>query len=161
VTIESRVQTLLVVEDNRLTREGLGVVLQQEGYQVALAANGQAALDHLGTGPRPDLVLLDMLMPVLDGWHFLGKFQQGKTNAIPVVIVTGTNLTHEWAQDHGCQGFLRKPVEAEGLLAEVRRRLGGPRPPGRGRAFLSGLPGRPSTIPWSGSQAAIAVGDGG
>ena len=78
-------------------------------------------------GPPPGLVLLDMLMPVLDGWHFLERLRrQGPRPLPPIVIATGTNLTREWAEDHGCKGFVRKPIEPTSLLAEVRRCLGQP-----------------------------------
>jgi CheY-like chemotaxis protein len=62
---------LLIVEDNDVTREGLATLLRREGFTVELAAHGRQALDYLNTGARPDVILLDMLLPVLDGWHFL------------------------------------------------------------------------------------------
>jgi len=114
------------VEDNEVARQGLAAVLRREGYRVTLAGNGQQALDCLDAGPTPDLILLNMVMPVLDGWHFLERLKgEGRTPPIPIVIATATtSLTREWAKDHGCQGFLRKPIEADGLLEEVRRCLG-------------------------------------
>ena len=116
---------VLVVEDNEVAREGLAVVLGRAGYEVALAAGGQEALDLLRAGPAVDLILLDMLMPVLDGWRFLERLKrEGPGPLPPLVITTGTNLTLEWARDHGCQGFLKKPIDSEPLLAEVRRCLG-------------------------------------
>src|SRR4051812_34834241 len=117
-------QTLLVVEDNDEAREGLARFLRGHGYQVVLAADGEQALSCLRCSPRPDLILLDMLLPVLDGWHFLERVrqqQQGGQPPVPVVITTGTNLTREWALDHGCQGFIRKPIDTDRLLDEVRR----------------------------------------
>ena len=120
---------VLVVEDNDTAREELAVVLQRQGYGVLLAANGVEALDLLRAGPRPDLILLDMLMPVLDGWHLLEQLQEGgPQQPVPVIITTGTILTREWAESHGCQGFLRKPIETGPLLEEVRRCLGGAAP---------------------------------
>jgi CheY-like chemotaxis protein len=118
---------LLVVEDNEKAREGLATILRREGYEAVLAANGQEALDLLRVGPPPDLIILDMLMPVLDGWHFLETLKRRGPRPLPnIVITTGTNITLEWALDHGCQGFLRKPIQTEALLAEVRRCLGEP-----------------------------------
>ena len=117
-------RTILVVEDNDVSREGLAVVLRRAGYRVVPAANGEEALALLRAGPPPDLILLDMLMPVLDGWRFLEKLHRQRPRlAVPVVLATGSNLTPEWAQDHACQGFLKKPIEADELLAEVRRCL--------------------------------------
>jgi CheY-like chemotaxis protein len=118
-------QTVLVVEDNDEAREGLAVLLRREGYQVLLAEHGEEGLRHLRAGARPDLVLLDMLMPVLDGWHFLEQLRQQEP-LVPVIIMTGSVLTREWALEHGCQGFLRKPIQPELLLGEVQRCLAGP-----------------------------------
>lgn len=117
-------RTLLVVEDNDAIREGLAAVLRSAGYRVHLAENGEEALRDLRAGPRPDLILLDMLMPVVDGWHFLERLgREGPQPPVPVVITTATVLSREWAESHGCAGFLRKPVEPEALLDEVRRCL--------------------------------------
>jgi CheY-like chemotaxis protein len=117
-------RTILVVEDNDVSREGLAVVLRRAGYRVVPAANGEEALRLLRDGPPPDLILLDMLMPVLDGWHFLNRLREGGPHP-PVIVGTGTGvLSREWASDHGCAGFLRKPIKTEELLDEVRRCLG-------------------------------------
>jgi len=115
-------QTLLVVEDNVAAREGLAVILQREGYRVIQAEHGEQALNHLQTGGGTDLVLLDMLMPVLDGWHFLARLWQQEP-LLPIIIMTGSIVSREWALEHGCHGFLHKPIQAESLLEEVRRCL--------------------------------------
>jgi CheY-like chemotaxis protein len=118
-------KTILVVEDNVIAREGLAVILRRRGYEVLLAEHGRHALDLLASGVAPDLMLLDMLMPVLDGWHFLEQLKQRPAGkSAPVVVTTGTILTREWAADHGCAGLLRKPIEADDLIAEIRRVLG-------------------------------------
>src|SRR5262249_2568686 len=74
---------------------------------------------HLGAG-APDQMLLDMLLPVVDGWRIL----QRRDTAVTVIVVTGPILSAEWAAEHGAAGFLKKPVEEAELLAEVRRVLG-------------------------------------
>ncbi len=113
-----------VVEDSEAAREGLAATLRRAGYGVETAAHGGEALERVRSDHPPDLILLDMLMPVLDGWHFLGRLCQAGPHP-PVVLTTGTAvLGRDWARDHGCAGFLRKPVEAEELLEEVRRVLG-------------------------------------
>ena len=113
------------MDDNAVFREGLAVVLGWHGYNVLTAENGWQALASLEAGARPDLILLDMLMPVLDGWQFLEVLRgEGPRPPVPVILTTGTILTREWAESHGCRGFLRKPIEAGPLLAEVRRCLG-------------------------------------
>jgi CheY-like chemotaxis protein len=117
-------ETILVVEDNAITREGLAAILANVGYAVTAAENGQRALELLREGLAPDLVLLDMLMPVLDGWHFIHQLHQSPGLAeVPVVVVTGTILTREWAESNGCAGFVHKPIEPGPLLEEVRHCL--------------------------------------
>ena len=119
-------QTILVVEDNAITREGLGAILREAGYTVVLTAHGGEALAYLHGNPSPDLILLDMLMPVLDGWHFLNELKRPPSaSVVPILITTSTVLSREWALSHGCCGFLRKPIEPESLLAEIRRCLAG------------------------------------
>jgi CheY-like chemotaxis protein len=115
--------TLLVVEDNEVVREGLAVILRRGGYTVALAADGQEALAYLRRGTRPDLILLDMLTPVVDGWRFMEqRKREPALAAIPVVITTGLGVASaEWATSLGAVGYLRKPVETEELLREVSR----------------------------------------
>jgi two-component system response regulator MprA len=114
--------TLLIVEDNEVVRARLAVVLRRAGYAVALAANGQEALSALRGGLRPDLILLDMLLPVADGWRFLERRRQPALAAVPVVILTGLGVASpEWATALGAAGLLRKPAETEALLREVRR----------------------------------------
>jgi CheY-like chemotaxis protein len=124
-------KTLLVVEDDDATRAGLATLLRWAGYAVITVANGQAALDYLRLPPGPDLILLDMMMPVLDGWQFLArrKVLGPPAAEVPVIIVTSESTTRAWAESQGCAGFMGKPVEAASLLGEIHRILGtGPRP---------------------------------
>jgi CheY-like chemotaxis protein len=129
--------TVLVVEDDPLQREGLRWLLEQEGYAVTLAAGPGEALTWLQGPPTPDLILLDMLHPKSrdgDGWHFLYRREQlPDLRAIPVVIVTALgNASPEWAESLGADGLLRKPVDGDQVVAEVRRRLDGKRQPAAG-----------------------------
>jgi CheY-like chemotaxis protein len=114
-------QTLLIVEDDAIAREGLGGILRREGYDVILTADGEEALACLRSDPRPTLILLDMLMPVLDGWHFLQQMHAEDMPRIPILVMTATVLSRQWAEDHGCCGFLKKPLDPDALLAEIRR----------------------------------------
>jgi CheY-like chemotaxis protein len=126
MTAEPRMSPLILVVENEATaREGLDHWLQQEGYRVAVAADGQEALDRLRGSLQPDLILVDLAVPGLDGWQFLKVVQQNPVLAgTPVVILTAAPLNSEWAQAHGCAGLARKPIEFDGLRAEVRRCLG-------------------------------------
>jgi two-component system, chemotaxis family, chemotaxis protein CheY len=118
--MSARHATILIVEDNDICREEWTNILCTEGYEVVPLRHGQEALDYLQNNPAPDLILLDMLLPVLDGWHFLKRLPK----PVPIIITTGTVLTREWAASYGCAGCLRKPIEAVDLLAEVRCCLG-------------------------------------
>jgi|SRR5579871_2199371 len=116
---------VLVVEDDPITRAGMAVILGREGFETITVANGEEALTCLRTGPPPDLILLDMLMPVLDGWHFLDRLHaEAPKSPIPIILLTTlTILSLEWAQAHGCCGFIRKPIDPEEMLVEIRRCL--------------------------------------
>ena len=116
--------TVLVIEDNTIQREGLAAVLRQQGFTVLTAENGSDALNGLSHG-IPNIILLDMLMPNGDGWWFL---EQRKSLAalasVPVIITTALAVAGgEWASSLGATGLLRKPFEAEPLLAEINRCL--------------------------------------
>lgn len=118
--------TILVVEDDAIQREGLRSVLGQAGYSVMLAADPTEALFRLSDPARPSLILLDMMFPRRpgsDGWHFLRERQQHpRLRSVPVVIVTALgNASDEWAKSLGAESYLRKPVDVEPLLAEIRR----------------------------------------
>jgi two-component system, chemotaxis family, chemotaxis protein CheY len=125
-TAERPAQTIMVVEDNAIAREGLSVILRRHGYNVLGFENGLDALTHLGTGAPPDLILLDMLMPVLDGWHFLQRLRESPQGSVPIVVTTGTILTREWAAQNGCAGFLKKPIEEDEVVDEINRILAAP-----------------------------------
>ena len=80
---------ILVVDDDADLRETLQVLLDDSGYGVTAVANGQAALDQLKAGARPSLILLDLMMPEMNGWQFLERAQADAVlDAIPVVIMT-------------------------------------------------------------------------
>src|SRR5690242_3916673 len=106
---------LLIVDDNEITREGMAAVLRRDGYRVSLAADGAQALAQLRIAPLPDLILLDMLMPSLDGWRFLEERRHDRElSAIPIVIVTALGVASaDWAASLGAVGFVTKPVETE------------------------------------------------
>jgi len=114
---------ILVAEDDAVTRAGLSAILQREGYVVAVAANGKEALDYLDAQPAPKLILLDMLMPVLDGWLFMRELRQlPSCSAVPVVVVTGmTVASSEWTKALGAVALVKKPVDVVLLLETVRQ----------------------------------------
>jgi len=116
-------KTIMVVEDNAFTRQRLADILRRHGYDAVDAADGIEALDRLDTGPPPDLILLDLVLPRLDGWRFLERLQAAPRPAPPVIVSTGTDIGEGWADSHGCTGMLLKPFEEPELLYELRRVL--------------------------------------
>jgi len=115
---------ILIVDDDVDIRNTVAGILQDEGYRVAKAGNGQEALAHL-TAPgaaRPDLILLDMMMPIMDGAAFREQQVQHPTLAtIPVLTFTafGTPADLSWAA-----GRLSKPLRLEALLTMVAKHVG-------------------------------------
>jgi CheY-like chemotaxis protein len=122
----ARRKTVLVVEDDPDTRTALSAALGDVGYQVVGVGDGHAALNYLAANPSPDLILLDMVLPVLDGWHLLAELRKGgRLVSVPVLITTATSaIGRQWAADHGCAGVIPKPVDPGQLLAEVSRCCG-------------------------------------
>lgn len=118
----NRRAAILVVEDDADIRMALADVLLEEGYQVRVAANGAEGLTELSRDPKPQLVLLDLMMPVLNGWQFRKAQQANEQLAhIPVVIVSADATAHKQASEIGAAAFLQKPVELDELLSTVER----------------------------------------
>jgi two-component system response regulator MprA len=117
------------VEDDAVQREGLRAILEREGYAVTLTASPAEALARLSQGPVPDLILLAMLFPRVpdsDGWSFLRERQRRPdVAAVPVILTTAVGKGPEWAASLGAQGYVRKPMDVQPLVAEVRRLLPG------------------------------------
>jgi CheY-like chemotaxis protein len=115
-------KTVLIVEDDDMTCEALRCILESEGYPVAVAANGREALNYLYRNSRPLLILLDLMMPVMNGWEFRRQQKRDPALAgIPVVVCSAVgDIQQEVAliQPAGC---LQKPIEAGQLLDTVRR----------------------------------------
>jgi CheY-like chemotaxis protein len=122
---QERGKMILVVEDDALTREALGGLLGGAGYTTRAAAEGGEALELLRRGPLPDLIVLDLLMPGMDGWHFRREQQHDRTLAeIPVVVCSGTGDADLHAAALGAIGFIDKPIDPDSLLDTIRRVLG-------------------------------------
>ena len=116
---------ILVVEDDLATREALSLYLSIDGYAVATAANGREALDRLRAGPRPRLILLDLVMPVMDGPTFRAEQRRDPALAdVPVLIVSGDGAAEQKAAALGAVGHVRKPFMMDELVDEVRRYCG-------------------------------------
>ena len=113
---------ILVVDDDPDIRESLREVLEDEGYAVACVGNGREALDYLHREPRPRVILLDLMMPVMDGWQFRREQQRDPSLApIPVVVVSGTRDAARSAAALGPATCLEKPVGFDELVEAVRQ----------------------------------------
>lgn len=109
---------VLIVEDDRAIREPLCVLLRGEGYRVALAENGQEALRKLRTEPSPDIIVLDLRMPVMDGWEFRAIQQQDPVlGLIPVVAISADGSAQ--AVTMSADAYLRKPLDPSDLLQTI------------------------------------------
>ena len=122
---------VLVVEDDREQRETLCAMLDFEGFGHSEAANGREALDYLAKSGEPCVVLLDLEMPVMNGWDFrTAQLADERLSRIPVVVVTANDdgLSDRFP---GVAGFLRKPLRFEKLAAVLdrvcRRRIMAPK----------------------------------
>ncbi|MGH8013768.1 MAG: response regulator [Candidatus Binataceae bacterium] len=116
-----REKTILVVDDDSDVRESVTDLLELHGYHVITASDGRSALVQLkNAAPPPSLVLLDLVMPVLDGRSFLKQARHNRRLAgIPVLIVTGEDTSNV----PGAAAVLRKPVAPETLLSCVQQLL--------------------------------------
>jgi len=111
--------TILVVDDDPSIRDVVASLLQMEGYDVLTASNGLEALRVIER-QMPDLVVLDMRMPVMDGWTFVEKLHQRGLD-VPLLVLTATQDAHLWAEQVGAEDFLEKPFEITSLLESVER----------------------------------------
>jgi CheY-like chemotaxis protein len=120
--------TVLVVDDDPPIAEGLSEFLEDEGYNVVVAGDGRAALDELRRGLRPCAIVLDLMMPVMDGWDFRHEqLKDPELSEIPVIVVTATGFSEESVKVQlGAVEVVPKPPSLEHLLAAIRRCCGEP-----------------------------------
>jgi CheY-like chemotaxis protein len=118
-------KAILIVEDEIDIRLAVASVLEEEGYLVYSASNGKEALELLKQIPRPALVLVDLMMPVMSGWQLIESLQGDDVLAtLPVAVVTAADVTTV----DGAKRVMRKPIQIEKLIALVEE-LSGPPPP--------------------------------
>ncbi|MDQ0301718.1 response regulator [Ancylobacter polymorphus] len=119
---------ILLVEDNEMNRDMLSRRLARNGFEVLIAVNGQEGVD-IALAEKPALILMDMSLPVLDGWEATRQVKaHPDTAAIPVIALTAHAMAsdREQAMAAGCDDFDTKPVELPRLLEKIRSRLGLP-----------------------------------
>ena len=112
---------VLIVEDDELAREALAAFLQAEGYPVLEAANGLEALDRLQRD-AVGAILLDLMMPVMDGWQFrAAQLRDAMLASIPVMVITADASAQARASSLGVQEYMTKPIQFARLLDFVGR----------------------------------------
>lgn len=117
---------ILLVEDNELNRDMLSRRLVRQGYEVATAVDGAEALDRARADPRPELILMDLSIPVVDGWEVTRRLKRDPdTRAIPVIALTAHAMPgdREQALAAGCDEFDTKPVDLARLLGKMQALL--------------------------------------
>jgi two-component system response regulator MprA len=113
---------VLLVEDDVALSEALADTLRDEGYVVACAGDGLEALDYLRAGARPDVILLDLMMPRMNGEAFRAEQQNDPTIAdIPIVVISAGGDSKEKSFELGAAGYLPKPVNIDALVQTVER----------------------------------------
>lgn len=114
--------SILVVEDDPELLSSLSEVLESEGYQVAGARHGLEALGRLRGGTRPSVILLDLMMPIMNGWQFRYEQRQDSDLAkIPVVVVSAKSDSRQHAEWLEADGYISKPIDLNVLLGTLRR----------------------------------------
>jgi len=110
---------ILVVDDEPDIRATVAAMLEIEGYAVAEAANGADALHVIAERP-PDLILLDMRMPVLDGWAFASELRR-RGHKTPIVVMTAARDAASWAAEIAAAAFISKPFGFDDLIGAVQQ----------------------------------------
>lgn len=117
---------ILLVEDNEMNRDMLSRRLERKGYRVVMAIDGDEGL-RLALSEQPDLILMDMSLPVIDGWEATRRLKSDPTTQrIPVIALTAHAMSDDRtrAMDAGCDDYDTKPVELARLLGKVETLLG-------------------------------------
>lgn len=116
---------VLVVDDEEEIRAAIRQILAEEGYGVETVASGEAALAAIAAR-APDLILLDVNLPGVDGWQVLDELRSAAGEQTPVVVMTAGYDIQAQALDNGAQGYLGKPFDLEDLIAAVGAHVGLP-----------------------------------
>jgi CheY-like chemotaxis protein len=118
---------ILLVEDNEMNRDMLSRRLERKGFQVVMAVDGQQGVD-LAVSEIPDLILMDMDLPIIDGWEATRRVKAGEsTRGIPVIALTAHAMVgdRDKAMAAGCDDYDTKPVDFPRLLGKIETLLGG------------------------------------
>ena len=116
---------VLVVDDDPDILQTLALCLSTEGYRVVMASNGQEALDIL-VREKPACILLDLMMPVMDGWQFVGELEGRGWRNTPLLILSADRSVQGHAMKLRAEAYLAKPFDLDELLGKVHQLTGGP-----------------------------------
>jgi CheY-like chemotaxis protein len=108
----------LIVDDNSDVRRLYAIGLNQRGFEVKLAANGAEAVERIAS-ERPDVILLDWVMPLMDGGEVLSKLREATHADIPVIVVSGQPQPEQDQRDPRIQSWLTKPITVDELVNEM------------------------------------------
>ena len=111
--------SVLVVDDEEAIRSALCDILELEGYTVRGVANGWEALQE-AERHRPELVLLDMQMPIMDGWGFARALRE-RGITVTILVLTAATNAERWAREIQADGWMSKPFDLDQLITEVER----------------------------------------
>lgn len=120
----ARARRVLVVDDDPTIRQFIQMALEGDGYEVTTAEHGREALDSVRTAP-PGVILLDLRMPVMDGWAFTRAYHETPPPHAPIVVLTAARDAAESAGQVAAQAFLAKPFKLRELLGLVGRLASG------------------------------------
>ena len=118
-------RSVLVVDDDPDILQTLALCLSTEGYRVVMASNGKEALDLLGK-EKPACILLDLMMPVMDGWQFVAEIEGRGMRQAPLLILSADRSVQGHAMKLRADAYLAKPFDLDDLLGKVHQLTGGP-----------------------------------
>ena len=117
---------ILLVEDNEMNRDMLTRRLERKGFEVVIAVDGQAGVD-MASSSSPDIILMDLSLPVIDGWEATRKIKADPaTHSIPVIALTAHAMAgdEQKALQAGCNDYDTKPIDLKRLLGKIETLLG-------------------------------------
>jgi CheY-like chemotaxis protein len=117
--------TILIVEDNEMNRDMLSRRLERKGYEVLIAIDGEIGI-AVAQAKRPDLILMDMSLPVVDGWEATRRLKaDGNLSTIPIIALTAHAMASDRARalEAGCDDYDTKPIELPRLLGKIEALL--------------------------------------
>jgi two-component system cell cycle response regulator DivK len=117
---EPRERSVLIAEDHEDSRDALRALLEAVGYRVHVATNGREAIEQ-AIATRPDLILMDIMMPELDGLEATRALRgQQQFSGVPILVLTAMEGARERALEAGCDDYITKPIDVQALFRKIR-----------------------------------------